>query len=146
METRDPVESVGGNYSNVGTPRIGGLQSSANTINVDGAPGTDRGSAGSHVVYTAFDTASEVKVLLNSYQAEYGRAGGAIVNIVTKNGTRDFHGSVYWYKRHEMFNANAWWNNRSGSAKAKYRYLTEGLSVGGPVTIPKLFNSSREAC
>ena len=88
-----------------------------------------------------YDTANEVKVLHNSYQAEYGRAGGAIVNM---NGTRDFHGSVYWYKRHEMFNANTWWNNRSRSAKAKYRYLTEGLSVGGPVTIPKLFNSSRE--
>jgi len=144
VETRDPVESVGGNYSNVGTPRIGGLPSSTNTITVDGAPGTDLGSAGSHVVYTAFDSASEVKVLLNSYQAEYGRAGGAMVNIVTKSGTRGFHGSVYWYKRHEMFNANTWWNNRRSAAKAKYRYLTEGLAVGGPVSIPKLFNQSRE--
>jgi hypothetical protein len=41
LETRDPVESVGGNYSNVGTPRIGGLPSSTNTITVDGAPATD---------------------------------------------------------------------------------------------------------
>ncbi len=143
VETRDPVESVGGNYSNVGTPRIGGLPSSTNTITVDGAPATDLGSAGSHVVYTAFDTANEVTVLLNSYQAEYGRSGGAMVNIVTKSGSKDFHGSVYWYKRHEMFNANSWWNNRSGTVKPRYRYLTEGLTVGGPVTIPKLFNKER---
>src|SRR5262249_25021826 len=99
VETRDPVESVGGNYSNVGTPRIGGMPSSTNTITVDGAPATDLGSAGSHVVYTPFDSASEVKVLLNSYQAEYGRSGGAMINIVTKGGQRDFHGSVFWYKR-----------------------------------------------
>jgi len=120
------------------------MQSSTNTVTIDGLPGTDLGSAGSHVVYTAFDTANEVTVLLNNYQAEYGRAGGAIVNIVTKNGSKDFHGTVFWYKRHEMFNANTWWNNRSGAAKAKYRYLTEGLSIGGPVTIPKLFNRNRE--
>jgi hypothetical protein len=39
-----------------------------------------------------------------------GESGGAIVNIVTRNGTKDYHGSVYWYKRHEMFNANSWSN------------------------------------
>jgi hypothetical protein len=144
VETRDPVEAVGGNYSNVGTPRIGGLQSSTNTITVDGAPATDLGSAGSHVVYTAFDTASEVTVLLNSYQAEYGRSGGAIVNIVTRGGTKDYHGSLYYYKRHEMFNANTWWNNKNGAAKSRYRYLTEGLTIGGPVSIPGLFNKNRE--
>jgi hypothetical protein len=144
VESADPSESVGGNYSNVGTPRIGGRANSTNTVTVDGAPATDLGSAGSHVVYTAFDTASEVTVLLNTYQAEYGRAGGAMVNIVSKNGSKDFHGTVFWYKRHEMFNANTWQNNRSGAAKAKYRYLTEGLSVGGPVSIPKLFNTARK--
>ena len=144
VETRDPVEAVGGNYSNVGTPRIGGLPSSTNTITVDGAPATDLGSAGSHVVYTAFDTASEVTVLLNSYQAEYGRSGGAMVNIVTRNGTKDYHGSVYWYKRHEMFNANTWWNNKNRAAKSRYRYVTEGLTIGGPVSIPHVFNENRE--
>ena len=56
VESRAPVKSVGGNYSNVGTPRIGGLPSSTNTITVDGAPATDLGSAGSHVVYTACST------------------------------------------------------------------------------------------
>ncbi len=144
VETRDPVEAVGGNYSNVGTPRIGGLQSSTNTITVDGAPATDLGSAGSHVVYTAFDTASEVTVLLNSYQAEYGRSGGAIVNIVTRSGARDYHGSMYWYKRHEMFNANTWWNNKNNATRSRYRYVTEGLTIGGPVSIPGLFNRNRE--
>ena len=144
VETRDPAEAVGGIWTNVGTPRISGLQSSANTIALDGAPSTDLGSAGSHVVYTSFESAQEVKVLLNNYQAEYGRAGGAFVNVITKSGTRDFHGTAYWYKRHEMFNATNFFNNRNGLPKEKYRYLTEGLSVSGPISIPKLFNPGRE--
>jgi len=144
VETRDPAEAVGGIWTNVGTPRISGLQSSANTITLDGAPSTDLGSAGSHVVYTSFESAQEVKVLLNNYQAEYGRAGGAFVNVITKSGTRDFHGTAYWYKRHEMFNATNFFNNRNGLPKEKYRYLTEGLSVSGPISIPKLFNPGRE--
>jgi hypothetical protein len=144
VETRDPVEAVGGTWSNVGTPAINGLASSSNTVTLDGAPATDLGSSGSHVIYANFDSAAEVKILLNNYQAEYGRAGGAMINIITKGGTTDYHGSVYWYKRHEMFNATNFFNNQSGRPKEKYRYVTEGLTLGGPVAIPRLFNASRE--
>ena len=143
VQDRDPT-NVGGSYSNVGTPSINGLASSANTVTLDGAPATDLGSSGSHVIYTSFDTASEVKVLINNYQAEYGRAGGAMINIVTKGGSREFHGSVYWYKRHEMFNAANFFNNRNRQEKSKTRFVTEGVSVGGPITIPKVFNTGRE--
>ncbi len=86
----------------------------------------------------------EIKVLANNYQAEYGRNGGVTVNIITKSGTKDFTGSVYWYKRHEMFNANSFFNNRNGTVKAKYRYNTKGVAIGGPISIPKLFNRNRE--
>jgi hypothetical protein len=89
------------------------------------------------------DAIAEVKVLLNNYQAEYGRNAGAFVNIVSKSGTRDFHGSAYWFKRHEQFNANEFFNNRRGQAKPLYRYNTFGGTIGGPVYIPKVFNTER---
>ena len=54
------------------------------------------------------------------------------MNVITKSGTRDFHGSVYYFKRHEMFNANSFFNNRDSITKPLYRFNTEGVAVGGP--------------
>ncbi len=118
VQTQAGVESFGAEYSGVNTPNAGGLSRSTNNVTVDGATGADLGSGGQmYVTYVSFDAISEVKILTNSYQAEYGRGGGPIINVVTKGGTRDFHGTAYWYKRHEMFNANNFFNNRNKLAK-----------------------------
>jgi len=129
-----------------GLPNIGGVRSSALTIGVDGQQGQDNGSSNTYTTSVSLDAVAEVKVLLNTYQAEYGRNGGAVVNVVSKSGTREFHGSAYWYKRHEMFNAQNFFSNAAIPTipKARYRYITEGLTFGGPVMIPKLFNTSRQ--
>src|SRR5439155_23985752 len=84
-----------------------------------------------------FDAIGEVKVQLNNYQAENGRNGGAMVNIVTKSGTKAFKGSAYGFKRHESLNANDFFNNRNGLPKPLYRYTTVGATLGGPVPLPK---------
>ena len=127
-------------------PNVGGVRAGALTIGVDGQQGQDNGSSNSYTTSVSLDAVSEVKVLLNNYQAEYGRNGGAVVNVVSKSGTREFHGSAYWYKRHEMFNAQNFFNNAALPAipKSRYRYITEGVTFGGPVTIPKVFNTSRQ--
>ncbi len=129
-----------------GLPNVNGIRAGALTIGVDGQQGQDNGSSNTYTTSVSLDAIAEVKVLLNNYQAEYGRNGGAVVNVVSKSGTKDFHGSAYWYKRHEMFNAQNFFNNASipPTPKPRYRYLTEGLTFGGPVTIPKLFNTSRQ--
>lgn len=129
-----------------GLPNVGGIRSGALTIGVDGQQGQDNGSSNTYTTSVSLDAIAEVKVLLNNYQAEYGRNGGAVVNVVSKSGSKEFHGSAYWYKRHEMFNAQNFFNNASipPTAKPRYRYITEGLTFGGPVTIPKLFNTSRQ--
>ena len=62
------------------------------------------------------DAIAEVKVLLTNYQAEYGRLSGANVQLVSKSGSREFHGSGAYYKRHEQLNANNFFNNRLGRA------------------------------
>ena len=61
---------------------------------------------------TNIDAVAEFKVLTNSYQAEYGRAVGAQIQVVTKSGSRDFHGSGYWYGRRSDWNANTFINKR----------------------------------
>jgi hypothetical protein len=90
------------------------------------------------------DAVEEVKVLVNNFQAEYGRNAGAQVSIISKSGTKEFHGSASWFKRHEMFNAQNFFNNLNGLQKPVYRYNTFTGTFGGPVSIPKLFNKNRE--
>jgi hypothetical protein len=137
------TEAVG---ENLGTtfPNVQGGRYEWNTLNVDGLAGNDLGNPYTGSSSINLDAISDVKVLLNNYQAEYGRNGGAFINVVTKSGTQQFHGSGYWYKRHEMLNANNFFNNLNRVAKPVYRYNTLGFTVGGPVYIPGKFNSSKE--
>jgi hypothetical protein len=125
-------------------PTIQGVRNTMNSYSIDGLTMNDLGSP--QVMYnpTNMEAIAEVKVLLNNYQAEYGRNAGAIVNAVTKTGTRDFHGSGYVYKRHEQYNANDFFNNLNGVAKPRYRYTTGGFSLGGPVYWPGRFNAARD--
>lgn len=145
VNTSNDAESLhGGGGIGTGLPNVGGVRGGALTVGVDGQQGQDNGSSNSYTTSVSLDAVAEVKVLLNNYQAEYGRNGGAVVNVVSKSGTRDFHGSAYWYKRHEMFNAQNFFNNAGNLAKPRYRYITTGATVGGPVMIPKVFNTDRQ--
>src|SRR5204862_150146 len=78
----------------------------------------------------------EVKVILNSYQAEYAGNGGAVVQVVSKSGGKEFHGGTYYFLRNEQFNANDFFNNRNSVRRPRYRYNTFGGSIGGPIYIP----------
>ncbi len=119
------------------TPNIGGTRNRMNTFTLDGQTGSDADLVDRFNGATSMDAIAEVKVLVNNYQAEYGRNAGAFVNIVSKSGTREFHGSVYWFKRHEDLNANDFFNNRRDAPKPLYRYDTLGGTIGGPVYIPR---------
>jgi len=140
------METIHGTARAVGSniPSISGLPAAMNTMTLDGLARNDGGFSDGFTTTASPDAVAEVKVLLNNYQPEYGRNGGAIINVITKSGTKDFHGTGYWYKRHEMFNANNFFNNRAGLAKERYRYYTQGIAIGGPVMIPKVFEKARE--
>jgi hypothetical protein len=125
-------------------PNVGGIRNTSISIGMDGMSGQDNGTSSTYTTSESPESVAEVKVLLSNYQAEYGRNGGAVINLVTKSGTMQYHGSGYWYKRHEMFNAQNFFNNAGGIAKPRYRYLTGGFTLGGPVTIPGVFNTSKE--
>ena len=78
------------------------------------------------------DAIQEFRVATNN-NAEFGRSMGANVNIAIKSGTRDLHGSAYWYVRNDKFDANDFFANRSGSGKVAFRQNQYGATIGGPV-------------
>ncbi len=123
---------------------VNGNRTDSNSLSVDGMGLNQIGSSRNLLMSVSQDSVSEVKILLSNYQAEHGRYSGANVQVITKSGTRDFHGLFSYFKRHEQFNANSFFNNRLGNPKQRYRYNTWNYNVGGPVTIPGLFNKSRD--
>ena len=89
------------------------------------------------------DAIGEVKVLTSNFAAEYGRNSGATISVTTKCGTQSFHGSGWWTHRHEDLNANQFFNNQTGQVIPRYRYNIAGWTLGGPIYIPKHFNTSK---
>ena len=90
------------------------------------------------------DAIAEFQLVTSTINPEYGRNSGGVINFVTKSGTSQFHGTAHWDHRHEEFNANSFFNNRSGIARPLYRYMIGGYSFGGPAYIPKAFNRKKE--
>src|SRR5206468_2656942 len=122
---------------------ISGTRGNYNSMNVDGVSGNVRsGDLIDNPVN--MDAVAEVKVLMNSYQAEYGKGAGAIINIVSKGGTQNFRGNAYEYVRRDAFNANSFLRNRQGLPKGEYRYNTFGSNLGGPIFLPSRFNAARD--
>ncbi len=85
------------------------------------------------------DSLQEFRVATNN-SAEFGRSAGANVNLAVKSGTRDVHASFYEYLRNNVFDANEFFANRQGRGKVPFRQNQYGISAGGPVYIPKLYN------
>ncbi|HEY1340468.1 MAG TPA: carboxypeptidase regulatory-like domain-containing protein, partial [Bryobacteraceae bacterium] len=135
-------DSTGGSYG-TGTPNIAGSFSGTNILAVDGVVSNDQGTPNVFSSVTTLDAIGEVKVLVNSYQAEYAGNGGPIVQVVTRGGTKEFHGSAYEYIRNDVLNATDFFSNRNGVRRPRYRYNTFGGSLGGPVYIPGHWNQSR---
>jgi len=121
---------------------LGGRQTTTD-ISLDGISTVNRTENRSSTVDVAMNSVAEVKVLTGVFQAEYGRMAGASVQLVTKSGTKDFHGGASYYKRHEQFNANSFFNNRNSRPKPRYRFNSWSYNLGGPVYIPNTFNKNR---
>ena len=85
------------------------------------------------------EAVKEFQVNSNAYSAEYGRAGGAVINVVTKSGSNDLHGSAFYYYRDKKLNAKDYTDAFAGRAKAPYHFDQFGASLGGPVVKDRLF-------
>ena len=126
------VDSLGMSFG-TSVPNVGGARRDWSNVIVDGVVGNEVGNSGLMAQQINLDAIAEIRVLLNSYRAEYGRAGGGQVQIVSKGGTSAYHGNVYHYLRNEALNANNFFNNRSNIKKPRYRFNTFGANLGGPV-------------
>lgn len=121
-----------------------GNRSNSNNFTVDGVTMSAVGGAANGTFGISSDAVAEIKVLISNYQAEYGRLAGSNVEIITKSGGRQFHGAAMYYKRHEQFNANNFFNNFVGLRRPVNRFNTYSYNVGGPVFIPGKFNRNRD--
>jgi hypothetical protein len=128
----------------IGGISINGNRNGSTNVAVDGVTNLNTGNNTNMMYEPNLDSVGEVKVLTSNFSAEYGRMGGGQVLIVTKSGSRDFHGTAYNYYRHESLNANGFFENRSATQKQPYRYRVTGYSIGGPLTIPGLLNRNRD--
>jgi hypothetical protein len=129
------VDSLGMSFGTQ-VPNVGGARRDWSNVVVDGVVANEVGASSLMAQQINLDAIAEVKVLLNSYRAEYGRAGGGQVQIVTKSGTSQYTGNLYYYGRNEMLNATDFFVNRAGAKKPRYRFNTYGANLGGP--LPKL--------
>lgn len=130
---------------------INGGRANGNNITIDGVPAVrTRGDSGSAAQIGVFnvDTIQEVQILTSTYPAEYGRAMDGQVRFVTRGGGRDFHGSAWNFLRNSVMDANSWVRNTSTNADdsrraAPFRFNQPGYAIGGPVFVPKTFNTDR---
>ncbi len=121
---------------------VNGSRSNGNNITIDGSS-TDNTNGGNGNNFVSLDSIQAVRIVTSNYQAEFGRKPAAAIMAITKGGSQTYHGSTYWYYRHEWMNANQFFNNRQGVPQTPRRVQTPGLTIGGPVYIPGVFNKSK---
>src|SRR6266481_11398 len=138
----DLLKTVAG--FNPDTNNANGLRADQNAMQVDGVTNQDVGNNSYTPLRLNSDIIAEFKVVTNGQQAEFGRAAGANIVMVTKGGTKDFHGGAYMFIKNEWMNANSWTNNYSGLARARARNRTQGFQVGGPAYIPGKMNRNKD--
>lgn len=125
---------------------FGGQRGTANSLLVDGGEsnnlffGQSAGRAGTRNPYTfSQEAVQEFQVNTNGYNAETGRSGGGVINVLTKSGTNNFHGTLFEFYRDKGLNANTFFNNAARRAKQPYHFNQFGGNVSGPAIKDKLF-------
>lgn len=109
-----------------------GGRSGSSQVLLDGAPATAVDWGGLMVSPTV-DAVQEMQVLRNTYETQYGRAGGGIITLISKGGSPEFHGTVYEFLRNDNLDANDWGTNRAGAKKGEFKRHQFGGNVGGPI-------------
>ena len=117
---------------------MGGGPAQTNNYLIDGVPISD--AANRAIIIPSIEAVQEVKIQTNTYDAEIGRTGGGMFNTYLKSGGNEYHGSLYGSTRQTGWDANGFFNNAAGLPLPPQTNYTWAGSLGGPVSIPKLYN------
>lgn len=125
---------------------VNGQRASANNFLVDGIEVNDpllqinaAGASGTSAAYASVESILEFKVQTSNFSAEFGRYSGAVVNVITRAGTNDVHGSLFEFVRHDALDANNYFNNAAGLPRPPLRSHQLGGVIGGPIKKDMLF-------
>ena len=121
-----------------GSLTVGGLRPRSTVYNVDGSSNNFQISSGPRTPIIP-EAVQEVRALTNVYSAQYGKGAGAVVDMVLKSGTNDWHGSLFEYHRNAALNANDFFSNARGVGKGKFIHNIWGGTFGGPIRKDKTF-------
>ena len=122
---------------------INGARPTSNNYLLDGTSNTDT-ALGTPAAILSVDAIQEFKEQTGTYSAEYGFSANQ-VNIVSKTGTNELHGSAFWFGRNDAFDANQYFNNARGVGKNKLRQNQYGFVAGGPLWIPKVYDGRNKS-
>jgi hypothetical protein len=139
-----------------------------NNLEIDGGNNVDEGSGGVSInTYPSLDSIAEFRVSTSNYGADMGKHAGASIEVATKSGTRDFHGTVFEFFRNDHLDANDWFANRQlwsgldptadckadpavagataacNAPKTPLLWNDYGYNIGGPIFIPRHFNTDK---
>lgn len=139
----NPSSSAGGR----GGIEFHGATAFGNSLMLDGVdmslgevPGTGNATGGGPLINTiSVEAIEEFKASGNAMSAEFGRSIGGVLNVTTKSGTNQFHGSLFHFFRNDKLDANSFFNNRSGLARPALRWNQYGGNLGGPVIRNRAF-------
>ena len=120
--------------------RINGIRTDSIVFNVDGAENMDNGGNSNAAVNPSADAIAEVKILTSGYSAEFGGRSGALINVITKSGTQQFHGTLFEFVRNDFFDARTFFARQVDPL----RFNDFGYTLGGPVFIPKKWNMEKQ--
>lgn len=138
----DDIEGAGDGFG-TDLPNVSGQRGRSTVPTIDGLFAGEPSGSNKLSMTINQDAVAEVKVLRNNYGAEYGNNGGAIINIVSKGGGKDYAGSLYYFLRNESLNATPFFNNKAGLKRPLYRHLYPGGNVGGPLPLPRFGEGGR---
>jgi len=138
MSTVGSSNSVVYGSNNAGAVSVNGGRGRSNNFSVNGGDANDQ-FVNLPTVQPAPDSIEEFRVLTNTFDAEYGRNSGSVVNVVTKSGTNQFHGNLYEFFRNKALNANAYCFSPDGCPKPQFNQNQFGGTFGGPIKKDRTF-------
>jgi hypothetical protein len=136
---RGIISSAG--KANTANFSVNGQAANQNGYFLDGADILNHGGSAQVGLFPSIDAIQETSLLRNTYGAQYGGEGGAIITIETKSGTSAFHGGAFEFFRSQILDANQYFNKLAGVPRPGIRYNNFGYDLGGPVKFPHFMGS-----